>query len=52
MVIVAGRTPNPATSMNPSRTPITTMLLITGVHIGAAKLPREFSTAPASELTP
>ena len=38
--------------MNATPTTITTMLLITGVHIGAAKLPRAFRIAPASELTP
>ncbi len=31
---------------------MTTTLLITGVHIGAAKLPRALRIAPASELTP
>ena len=31
---------------------MTTTLLTIGVHIGAAKLPRELSIAPISELTP
>ncbi len=44
--------PRPPTATNSSRTAITTMLLMTGVHIGAAKCPRAFSTPPASELTP
>ena len=43
---------SPTTAMNATPTTITTMLLITGVHIGAAKLPRAFRIAPASELTP
>ena len=39
-------------AMYRARTAITTMLLTIGVHIGAAKLPREFRIAPISELTP
>ena len=31
---------------------MTTTLLTTGVHMGAAKLPRAFRMAPASELIP
>ena len=42
----------PPVIMNSTSTAITTMLLITGVHIGAAKWPRALSTAPASELIP
>ena len=44
--------PVPPTAMNSSRTTTTTRLLMTGVHMGAAKCPRAFSTPPASELTP
>jgi hypothetical protein len=33
-------------------TTMTTRLLITGVHIGAANRPRVFRTAPISELIP
>ena len=50
--IDAGVAPIPPVAMNSSRTAITTMLLITGVHIGAAKCPRALSTPPASELIP
>ena len=39
-------------AMNISRMTMTTTLLTTGVHIGAAKLPRALRIAPASELTP
>ena len=42
----------PPIATNSNRTAITTMLLMTGVHMGAAKLPLAFSTPPASELTP
>jgi hypothetical protein len=51
-VIEAADSPMPPVAMNSSSTAITTMLLITGVHIGAAKWPRALSTAPASELIP
>ncbi len=44
--------PMPPVAMNISRTPMTTMLLMTGVHIGAANRLRAFSTPPAIELTP
>ncbi len=43
---------SPATARNPPAARVTTMLLMTGVHIGAAKLPRALRMAPASELTP
>ncbi len=43
---------SPAVSMNSAPTPITTRLFSTGVHIGAAKLPRALRIAPASELIP
>ena len=48
----AGQVPMPPVAMNISRTPMTTMLLMTGVHIGAANRLRAFSTPPAIELTP
>ena len=51
-VIEEADTPMPPVTMNSSSTAITTTLLITGVHIGAAKCPRALSTAPASELIP
>ena len=35
--MVEGLVPMPPVAMNSSRTPITTMLLMTGVHMGAAK---------------
>ncbi len=41
-----------ATTMNATAITVTTMLLTTGVHIGAAKWPRAFRMAPASEDTP
>ena len=50
--IVAGVLCRPATATYMTRTAITTTLLMIGVHIGAAKLPRELSIAPISELTP
>ena len=51
-VMSAGVLVSPATAMNTTPTTMTTTLLTTGVHIGAAKLPRAFRIAPASELTP
>ena len=51
-VMLAGVAPGPATSRNAPPTTMTTRLLMTGVHIGAAKLPRAFSEAPASAPTP
>ena len=51
-VIVTGVRPAPATARYISRMRITTTLLITGVHIGAANRPRALRIAPASELTP
>jgi hypothetical protein len=50
--MVAAWVPMPPVAMNSIRTPITTMLLITGVHMGAANRLRAFSTPPAIELTP
>ena len=44
--------PMPPVAMNISRTRMTTMLLMTGVHIGAANRLRAFRTPPAIELTP
>ena len=52
VLIVFGVRLRPAVAMNSRPTAITTTLLTTGVHIGAAKCPRAFSIAPASELTP
>ena len=50
--IVAGFLCRPAIATYRPRTTMTTTLLMIGVHIGAAKLPREFRMAPISELTP
>ena len=54
MLVTPGCTPEntPVMIMKAIVTMMTTMLLTTGVHIGAAKWPRAFRTAPASELTP
>ena len=41
-----------ATTKKATATTVTTMLLTTGVHMGAAKWPRALSMAPASEETP
>src|SRR5262249_61946646 len=43
---------SPAADTKAPAARITTTLLMTGVHIGAAKLPRALRIAPASELTP
>jgi hypothetical protein len=51
-VMVSGVRPVPASVIRAIPTKLTTTLLMTGVHIGAAKLPRAFRIAPASELTP
>ena len=53
MEIVAALTFCPAvTHEQQRRRTITTMLLTTGVHIGAAKWPRALRIAPASEVIP
>jgi hypothetical protein len=51
-VMSAAVRPRPATAMYISRMRMTTTLLMTGVHIGAANRPRALRIAPASELTP
>jgi hypothetical protein len=50
--MLPGVLPSPATTENSSSTAMTTTLLITGVHMGAAKLPRALRIALAMELTP
>ena len=50
--MVAAWVPMPPVAMNMSSTTMTTRLLMTGVHMGAANRSRAFSTPPASELTP
>ena len=47
-----GVLPRPTVTTYRPPTTITTRLLMTGVHIGAANRPRVFSTAPISELMP